>query len=133
MQDVIVNYIKSNALNSRLFEQICIDFGSEYKHLPFYSLDYRKVETVEREDGKGSTCSFFVAEWIDDVNFEDVKANLISHLEQLIDDFDRYILDDQLPMGRGWIRNPFLVNVGDLEEEDEVAEDLIDIQHDGNF
>ncbi|XP_076056356.1 protein FAM200A-like [Oratosquilla oratoria] len=38
MQEVvsIVNFIKGSALNSRLFEQLCVDFGSEFKHL-FYS------------------------------------------------------------------------------------------------
>ncbi|GMH35000.1 hypothetical protein BSKO_02861 [Bryopsis sp. KO-2023] len=217
MQDVIVivNYIKSSALNSRLFEQMCIDFGSEYKHLLFYSnvrwlsrgkvlkrvVDMRmEVEVFLTEkshrladkfsdklwmlkvcylsdiftlvnelnismQGRDETIitlserlvafkaklklwkgkmekdrlapfpslNGYVDEWIDDVNFEDVKSSLVSHLEQLIDDFDRYIPDDQLLMGQAWIRNPFLVNVRELEEEDGVAEDLIDIQHDGNL
>ena len=39
MKDVIkiVNYIKSSALNSRLFESLCNDIGSEHVHLLYYS------------------------------------------------------------------------------------------------
>ncbi|XP_042228049.1 zinc finger BED domain-containing protein 5-like [Homarus americanus] len=39
MEDVIkiVNFIKSSALNSRLFNQMCSDMGSEYEHLLYYS------------------------------------------------------------------------------------------------
>nr|XP_039248831.1 protein FAM200B-like [Styela clava] len=39
MQEVvgIVNFIKFSAVNSRLFEQMCVDFGSQFHHLLFYS------------------------------------------------------------------------------------------------
>jgi hypothetical protein len=39
MQEVvlIVNFVKASALNSRLFEQMCVDFGSKFQHLLFYS------------------------------------------------------------------------------------------------
>ena len=39
MQDVIkmINYIKSSALNSRLFESLCNGIGSEHVHLLYYS------------------------------------------------------------------------------------------------
>lgn len=39
MQEVvaIVNFIKASAVNSRLFEQLCVRFGSEFQHLLFYS------------------------------------------------------------------------------------------------
>ena len=39
MQEVIavVNLIKSSAVNSRLFQQMCVEFGSEFQHLLFYS------------------------------------------------------------------------------------------------
>ncbi|KAG7161284.1 ZBED8-like 6 [Homarus americanus] len=39
MEDVIqiVNFIQSSALNSRLFNQMCSDMGSEYEHLLYYS------------------------------------------------------------------------------------------------
>ena len=39
MQEVVavVNFINSSAVNSRLFEQMSADFGSELQHLLFYS------------------------------------------------------------------------------------------------
>ncbi|XP_066983788.1 protein FAM200C-like [Macrobrachium rosenbergii] len=39
IEDVIqiVNFVKSSALNSRLFSQMCSDMGSEYEHLLYYS------------------------------------------------------------------------------------------------
>ncbi|XP_068240920.1 protein FAM200B-like [Palaemon carinicauda] len=39
MEEVIhiVNFIKSSSLNSRLFNQMCSDMGSEYAHLLYYS------------------------------------------------------------------------------------------------
>lgn len=33
----IVNYIKTSALNTRLFEQLCADFDAEHRHLLFHS------------------------------------------------------------------------------------------------
>ena len=33
----MVNFVKASAMNSRLFEKMCVDFGSEFKHLLFYS------------------------------------------------------------------------------------------------
>ena len=33
----VVNLIKASAVNSRLFEQLCVDNGSQFKHLVFYS------------------------------------------------------------------------------------------------
>ena len=33
----IVNFIKASAVNSRLFEQLCVDHGSQFQHLIFYS------------------------------------------------------------------------------------------------
>ena len=33
----IVNFVKASALNCRLFEEMCIGFGSEYKHILIYS------------------------------------------------------------------------------------------------
>ena len=38
MQEIItvVNFIKSSAVNSGPFEQMCVDFGSEFQHLLFY-------------------------------------------------------------------------------------------------
>ena len=38
MQKIItvVNFIKSSAVNSRLLEQMCVDFGSEFQHVLFY-------------------------------------------------------------------------------------------------
>ena len=33
----VVNCIKSSAVNSRLFEQLCVDHGSQFQHLLFYS------------------------------------------------------------------------------------------------
>ena len=33
----VVNLIKASAVNSRLFEQLCVDNGSQIKHLVFYS------------------------------------------------------------------------------------------------
>ena len=39
MQEVVavVNFVKASAVNSRLFEKMCVDFGSEFQHLLFYS------------------------------------------------------------------------------------------------
>ena len=39
MRDVVtvVNFIKGSATNSRLFEQMCVGFEAQYKHLLFYS------------------------------------------------------------------------------------------------
>ena len=39
MQEVVdvVNFIKSSAVNSRLFEQMCVDLGSQFQHFLFYS------------------------------------------------------------------------------------------------
>uniref|UniRef100_A0A8C4QEF0 DUF4371 domain-containing protein n=1 Tax=Eptatretus burgeri TaxID=7764 RepID=A0A8C4QEF0_EPTBU len=39
MQEVvaIVNFVKASAVNSRLFEKMCVDFRSEFQHLLFYS------------------------------------------------------------------------------------------------
>ena len=39
MQEVIsiLNFVKSSALNLRLFEQMCVGFRSEFKYLLFYS------------------------------------------------------------------------------------------------
>jgi len=39
MQEVVdvVNFIKSSAVNSRLFEQMCVNLGSQFQHLLFYS------------------------------------------------------------------------------------------------
>ena len=39
MQEVVavVNFIKSSAVNSCLFKQMCIDFESEFQHFLFYS------------------------------------------------------------------------------------------------
>lgn len=38
MKDVIsiVNFVKNSALNTRLFERMCIDFGSDHQHLFFF-------------------------------------------------------------------------------------------------
>ena len=33
----VVNFIKASAVNSRLFEQLCVDHGSQFQHLLFYS------------------------------------------------------------------------------------------------
>ena len=33
----VVNLIKASAVNSRLFKQLCVDHGSQFKHLLFYS------------------------------------------------------------------------------------------------
>ena len=33
----VVNCIKASAVNSRLFEQLCVDHGSQFQHLLFYS------------------------------------------------------------------------------------------------
>ena len=33
----VVNFIKASAVNSRLFEQLCVDYGSQFQHLLFYS------------------------------------------------------------------------------------------------
>ena len=33
----VVNFTKVSAVNSRLFEQLCVDHGSQFKHLLFYS------------------------------------------------------------------------------------------------
>ena len=39
MKEVIgvVNFIKASVVNSRLFEQLCVDLGSQFQHLLFYS------------------------------------------------------------------------------------------------
>jgi len=39
MQEVVgvVNFIKSSAVDSRLFEKMCVDLGSQFQHLLFYS------------------------------------------------------------------------------------------------
>ncbi|XP_076049324.1 SCAN domain-containing protein 3-like [Oratosquilla oratoria] len=66
MEDVIqiVNFIKSLALNSRLFSQMCSDMQSEYEHLLYYSsvrwlsrgkvlkrvFDMRTEVEIEREE-----------------------------------------------------------------------------------
>ena len=31
----VVNFIKASAVNSRLFEQFCVDHGSQFQHLLF--------------------------------------------------------------------------------------------------
>ena len=33
----VVNFIKASDVNSRLFEQLCVDLGSQFQHLIFYS------------------------------------------------------------------------------------------------
>ena len=33
----VVNFIKASDVNSRLFEQLCVDLGSQFRHLIFYS------------------------------------------------------------------------------------------------
>ena len=33
----VVNFIKASAVNSRLFEQLRVDHGSQFQHLPLYS------------------------------------------------------------------------------------------------
>ena len=33
----VVNFIKASAVNSRLFEQLRVDHGSQFQHLVFYS------------------------------------------------------------------------------------------------
>ena len=34
----VVNFIKASAVYSRLFEQLCVDHGSQFQHLLFYSV-----------------------------------------------------------------------------------------------
>ena len=33
----VVNFINASAVNFRLFEQLCVDYGSQFQHLLFYS------------------------------------------------------------------------------------------------
>ena len=33
----VVNFIKASAVNSRLFEQLCVNLGPQFQHLLFYS------------------------------------------------------------------------------------------------
>ena len=41
----VVNFIKASVVNSRLFEQLCVDLGSQCQHLLFYS----NVRWISRE------------------------------------------------------------------------------------
>ena len=36
--DAVVNFIKSSTVNSRLFEQMCVDFESEFQHLFYFNV-----------------------------------------------------------------------------------------------
>ena len=66
----VVNFIKASAVNSRLFEQLRVDHGSQFQHLVFYSnvrwlsrgkllhrvIDLRTKVQVFLNEKKSSTC-----------------------------------------------------------------------------
>ena len=59
-----------------------------------------------------------------------IKPFLVEHLEKLITEFDRYILNKNLAF-QLWVKNPFLAKIGALSEDvAELQEEFIDLHHD---
>ena len=71
-------------------------------------------------------------EWnlTDSSRFDVIKPILVEHLENLITEFDRYLLNIKLE-AQLWVRNPFLAKVDNLSENFVgLQEELIDLHHD---
>ena len=71
-------------------------------------------------------------EWnqTDSSRFDVIKPILVEHFENLITEFDRYLLDINLK-AQLWVRNPFLAKVDNLLEDGAgLQEELIDLHHD---
>ncbi|XP_060870180.1 zinc finger MYM-type protein 6-like [Metopolophium dirhodum] len=90
----IINFIKCNALNSRLFLILCEEMGSEHSHL----LMHVEVRWLSRETNELDIDS-------------NIKITIENHLQSLYDTFEDYYPVNQDPRdGYLWVQNPFLTN-----------------------
>ena len=74
----------------------------------------------------------YLEEWnqTDSSRFDVIKPILVEHLENLITEFDRYLLDINLE-AELWVRNPFLAKIDNLSQNVAGLQgELIDLHHD---
>ena len=97
----------------------------------------KKLQLWKNNLERGQTAAFpsinkYLEEWnqTDSSRIDVIKPILVEHLENLITEFNRYLLDINLE-AQLWVRNPFLANVDNLlENVAGLQEELIDLHHD---
>ena len=94
-----------------------------------------KLQLWKNKLERGRTAAFpsmneYLEEWnqTDSSRFDVIKLILVKHLEHLITEFDRYLLDINLEAQK-WVRNPSLSKVDNLSDVAGLQEELIDLHH----
>ncbi|GFT76191.1 protein ZBED8 [Nephila pilipes] len=140
-----VNFIRSRALNHRLFKTLCQEMNAEHEGPDTTIMDateklqafLSKMSVWKIRIQNGIYANFqMLDEFIfengsrqDSLLLNNLKDEICEHLEVLQVSFEKYFnLDEITKKDELWIRNPFLCDIDCIEDMDLAKDELIDLK-----